>query len=413
MDRVEIKKDNLAIARIEEKCIHCGMCLKTCLNNNHLTNACINCGQCILTCPSGALIPRFNYREVLNYLYDTNYQVMVITSPAVRVAIGDAFGYEPGTFLEKKMVSALKALGFNKVFDTTFGADLTVMEEAQELVERLKTKKNLPMFTSCCPSWVNYVHKFYQEKEENISTCKSPIGMIGAMVKSYYAEYNEIDAKNIILVALTPCVSKKEEIAHNPDVDFCITTMELVFMLKEMNIDFSKLPDKEFDKLLGKGSGAGLIFGASGGVMESTLRTAYYLINHEKAPQNFYNLQQVRGKDNFREATIDLKKYQIKVGVINKLATINAIKEKLDNFDFIEVMTCPGGCVGGAGQGLVAINKLEEYQEKRKAALYQDDAINNIKNSYENTEIKEAYTTFINKGKVKLHNVKPKVTNQN
>lgn len=410
MKRVELSKDNLAIMRIEERCINCGMCGKTCQENNNIPTDCINCGQCLLTCPTGALVPRFCYHKVLDYLHDTNFQVMVITSPAVRVAIGDAFGYEAGTFLEGKMVSALKALGFAKVFDTTFGADLTVMEEAQELVTRLENHQNLPMFTSCCPSWVNYVSKFYPEKKNNLSTCKSPIGMIGAMVKSYYAEYNEIDPHKIILVALTPCVSKKEEIYHNPDVDYCITTSELVLMLKEMNIDFTKLNDQEFDKLLGKGSGAGLIFGASGGVMEATLRTAYYLINGEKAPANFYNLQQVRGSKNFKEATIDLKKYQIKVGVINKLATIKEVKEKLNDLAFIEVMTCPGGCVGGAGQGLVAINKLAEYQEKRQAALYQDDKNNKIKNSYENEEIKEAYDTFISKGKVKLHKEKSKIS---
>ncbi len=413
MERVSVSKNNLAIDRIEERCIHCGMCLKTCQENNNLKNDCINCGQCLLTCPTGALIPKYCYKTVLNYLHDTSYQVVVITSPAVRVAIGDAFGYEAGSFLEGKMVSALKALGFAKVFDTTFGADLTVMEEAKELVNRLETQKNLPMFTSCCPSWVNYVSKFYPEKKENISTCKSPIGMIGAMVKSYYAELYEINPNQIILVALTPCVSKKEEIYHNPDVDFCLTTSELVLMLKEMNIDFNTLKDEEFDKLLGKGSGAGLIFGASGGVTEAVLRTAYYLINHEKAPRKFYELNAVRGEKNFKETIIDLKKYQIKVGVINKLATIKEVKDKLDAYDFIEVMTCPGGCVGGAGQGLVAINKLPEIREKRIKALYQDDEINKVKESYENEEIKEAYQTFINKGKVKLHNEKEKIACQN
>ncbi len=409
MARIEIKENNLAIDRIEERCIHCGMCLKTCRENNGLEHDCINCGQCLLTCPMGALIPKYCYQKVLNYLSDTNYEVMVITSPAVRVAIGDAFGYEAGTFLEGKMVSALKALGFAKIFDTTFGADLTVMEEAQELVERLKNQKNLPMYTSCCPSWVNYVRQFYPEKMANISTCKSPIGMIGAMVKSYYAEFNEIDPKNIILVALTPCVSKKEEIYHNPDVDFCLTTSELVLMLKAMNIDFNNLKDEAFDALLGKGSGAGLIFGASGGVMEAVMRTAYYLINHEKAPRKFYEFKEVRGEKDFKEATIDLKKYQIKVGVINKLATVKAYETKLDNYDFIEVMTCPGGCIGGAGQGLVAVNKLKETRAKRIQALYQDDSQNKIKDSYENEEIKEAYETYIKKGKVKLHNEKAKI----
>lgn len=403
MKRVEVKEDNLAISRIENRCINCGVCGKTCQENNGLENDCVNCGQCLLTCPTGALVPKYAYKKVLNYLHDTSYQVMVITSPAVRVAIGDAFGFEAGEFLEGKMVSALKNLGFSKVFDTTFGADLTVMEEAQELIERIEKKQNLPMFTSCCPSWVNYAKKYLPESFKNISTCKSPIGMIGAMVKSYYAEFNEIDPQKIILVALTPCVSKKEEIFHNPDVDYCLTTSELVLMLKEMSIDFVSLKEESFDKLLGKGSGAGLIFGSSGGVMEATLRTVYYLINHKKAPEELIDLNIIRGEEEFRSFNVDLEKYQIKIGIVNKLATFAKIKDKLIDLDFVEVMTCPGGCVGGAGQSLVPINKLAENIKRRREALYSDDEVNKIKASYENKEIEEAYDTFIKKGKVKLH----------
>ncbi len=412
MDRVEIKKDNLAIDRIEERCIHCGMCLKTCSNNNNIENDCINCGQCILTCPSGAIIPKYAYKKILNYLYDTNYEVMVITSPAVRVAIGDEFGFEPGTFLEKEMVGILKKLGFSKVFDTTFGADLTIMEEAQELIKRLEAKKDLPMFTSCCPSWVQYLKKYYPNKISNLSTCKSPIGMIGAMVKSYYAEYNEIDPHKIILVALTPCVSKKEEIAHNSDVDYCITTTELAMMIRERGIIFKTVSPLDFDSLIGNGSGSGLIFGSSGGVTEAVLRTAYYLINKEKAPQEFYNLVKVRGEENFKETIIDLKKYQLKVAVINQLKTIKEKEKILNDYDFIEVMTCPGGCLGGAGQPLVTISKLNEYREKRRKALYENDKNQNIKDSYENPLVIEAYNTYINKGKVILHNChKEKINN--
>lgn len=403
MERVEVKENNLAIKRIEERCINCGMCAKTCLDNNGIEKDCINCGQCILTCPTGALVPKYSYKQVLNYLHDTDFQVMVITSPAVRVAIGDEFGFEAGTFLEGKMVSALKHLGFVKVFDTTFGADLTIIEEAKELITRLEKKENLPMFTSCCPSWVNYAKKYHADNLENISTCKSPIGMIGAMVKTYYAEYNEINPSQIILVALTPCVSKKEEIYHNPDVDFCITTSELAMMIREANLDFKNLTNQEYDSLLGKGSSAGLIFGASGGVTEAVLRTSYYFINNETAPQDFYHLEQVRGEKNFKEAIIDLKKIKIKVAVINKLISVKENYEKLKDYDFVEVMTCPGGCIGGAGQSLVAISKLDEYREKRSKALYEHDDASSLKTSYENEEIIEAYQTFIKKGKVKLH----------
>ncbi len=412
MERVKVREDNLAIVRIEERCINCGMCQKTCLENNNIGSECINCGQCVLTCPTGALVPRFNYQTVLNYLKDTAYQVMVITSPAVRVAIGDEFGYDAGTFLEGKMVGVLKKLGFAKVFDTTFGADLTIMEEATELVQRLEFKENLPLYTSCCPSWVEYIKKFHPEDIKHLSTCKSPIGMIGAMVKSYYAEYNEIDPKKIILVALTPCVSKKVEIHDNPDVDFCITTRELGMMIRETGIDFKTVSDASFDSLLGKGSGAGLIFGTSGGVMEAAIRTAYFLINKEEAPQVFYKLEQVRGEKDFKEATINLKKYFLKVAVVNRLSTAQEKYELLKNYDFIEVMTCPGGCIGGAGQPLVATSKLAEYRQKRSMALYQDDAKNKVKSSYENTEIREAYDTFIKKGKVRLHtNHQEKVRN--
>ena len=404
MERIEVKEGNLAIDRIEERCINCGMCAKTCKENNDIGKECINCGQCILTCPMGALVPCFNYKTILNYLYDTNYEVMVITSPAVRVAIGDAFGYKKGEFLEGKMVSALRHLGFSKVFDTTFGADLTVMEEAKELVSRLEKKENLPLMTSCCPSWVTYEKLFHPDDVNHLSSCKSPIGMIGAMVKSYYAEYEQVNKDNIILVALTPCVSKKDEIFHNEDVDFCITTMELVMMIKEANIDFKSLESSNFDELLGKGSGAGLIFGTSGGVTEAVLRTAYYLINGKNAPQEFYNLTKVRNNENFKEAIIDLAKYELKVAIVNKISTLKDYYEKLKDYDFVEVMTCPGGCVGGAGQGLVPINEMTEYLKERQASLYEDDAKNTLKNSYENNEIKEAYETYINKGKVKLHN---------
>lgn len=403
MNRVEVAENNLAISRIEERCIKCGMCLKTCKENNGLEKDCINCGQCILTCPTGALVPKYSYKQVLNYMHDTDFQVMVITSPAVRVAIGDEFGFEPGSFLEGKMVSALKHLGFSKVFDTTYGADLTIIEEAKELITRLEKRQNLPMFTSCCPSWVNYAKKYYSENINQLSTCKSPIGMIGAMVKSYYAEFNNINPSQIILVALTPCVSKKEEIYHNPDVDFCITTSELAMMIREANIDFKSLKDLEFDSLLGKGSGAGLIFGSSGGVTEAVLRTAYYFINNEEAPSNFYNLEQVRGEANFKEAVIDLKKIKINVAVINKLISVKENYEKLKDYDFIEVMTCPGGCIGGAGQPLVAISKLEEYRNSRSQALYEHDKMKKVKSSHNNEAIIEAYQTFIKKGKVKLH----------
>ena len=402
MNRVEVKKDNVCLNRIEEKCINCGMCLKTCQSINNFENDCINCGQCILTCPTGALTPKYDYQKVLNYLEDTDYTVVVFTAPAVRVAIGDAFSYPPGSFLEGKMVSALKQMGFDYVFDTTFGADLTIMEEASELVTRINNH-TLPMFTSCCPSWVLYTEKYHPELIKNLSTCKSPIAMQGAMIKSYFAEMYEIPPEKIISVSLTPCISKKYERVLYPDTDFVITASELVLMLQTLGIDFSKLSDQEFDKLLGKGSGGGLIFGVSGGVMESILRTAYYMINKEKAPAQFYEFKEIRGDAAIKEAVVDMNKCQLHIAAVSKVATVTEHYDKLLKYDFIEVMACPGGCIGGGGQPLVAIKDLEEIRKKRIASMYQGDKDLKIKESYMNPEIRDAYDCYINKRKVLLH----------
>lgn len=402
MNRVEVKNDNLSLRRIEEKCINCGMCLKTCASINNLEKDCINCGQCILTCPTGALVPKFDYKDVLNYLFDTDKIMVVMTSPAVRVAIGDEFGFKPGEFLEGKMVSSLRALGFDYIFDTTFGADLTVMEEANELVQRINHNQR-PMFTSCCPSWILYMKKYHLDDMKYVSTCKSPIAMQGAMIKTYFADLNEIPKDKIITVALTPCVSKKTEMAQYKDVDYVITTRELVMMLRECNIDFNNLQAQEFDRMLGKGSGAGLIFGASGGVMEASLRTAYYMLNKECAPENFYKLEEVRGEHDLKEAIIDMKVKSIKVAVVNKISNVEKYYDYLKNYDFVEVMSCPGGCIGGGGQPLVATNKMEEYRQERINSLYKDDEQNKVKESYTNPEIKDAYDVYINKEDVKLH----------
>lgn len=402
MNRVEVKKDTVCLNRIEEKCINCGMCLITCQKINGLSSDCINCGNCILTCPTGALTPKYNYQEVLNYINDTDYKVVVYVSPAVRVAIGDAFGFSPGEFLEEKLVSALKTLGFDYVFDTTFGADLTVMEEASELLTRIKSKK-LPMFTSCCPSWVLYAQKYYPNIFEKISTCKSPIAMQSAMIKSYFADMYEIPKEKIVSVSLTPCISKKYERTLYPDTDISITTSELVLMLKSANIDFGNLKPEPFDKLLGKGSGGGLIFGVSGGVMEATLRTVYYMVNKKKAPKQFYELTCLRGQDGIKETTINMEEFTLKVAVVNKVSTLKGNFDKLMQYDFIEVMACPGGCIGGGGQPLVPIGDLESIRNKRIESIYQEDARLKIKESYMNPEIRDAYDCYINKRNIKLH----------
>lgn len=405
--RVVVKEDNASLARIEEKCINCGVCQKTCLENNNIGDNCINCGQCILTCPTGALVPKYVYQKVLNYINDTDYTVVVLTSPAVRVAIGDEFGFEAGAFLEGKMVGALKKLGFDYVFDTTFGADLTVMEEASELVSRLAKKQTL--FTSCCPAWVSFMALKHPEDLDYLSTSKSPIAMLGAMVKTYFADFSNLNKEKIITVALAPCVAKKYEMKFNDDVDFVITTRELAMMMRECGIDFPNCIDQEFDKLLGTGSGAGLIFGSSGGVMEATLRTAYYMLNKEKAPDKFYELAEVRGQADFKETIVDMKGQKLKVAVLNKVANVEKYYSQLKNYDFVEVMACPTGCVGGGGQPLVASSQAALYQAKRQQSLYASDKENKLKESYANKDLQVAYSTYINKNKVNLHREKEKI----
>lgn len=403
MNRVEISLDNPSIARIEEKCINCGMCLKTCQSLNCLENDCINCGQCIMTCPSGAIVPKFEYQKVLNYLKDTDYTVVAFTSPAVRVAIGDEFGYEPGSFLEGKMVSALKELGFSYVFDTTFGADVTIMEEASELLERINNKTT-PLFTSCCPSWVEYMKKYHLDDLNLVSSCKSPIAMEAILIKSYFADMYELDKNKIIAVAVTPCVSKKQERKIYPETDFVITTRELVMMIKSANIAFRDLKDQEFDHLLGKGSGGGLIFASSGGVMESALRTAYYMLNKEKAPDDFYQLTVLRGEQNLKTAEINMNKFSLKVAVVNSIKTVSENYDMLKTYDFVEVMTCPGGCIGGSGQTLVPIKDIKDIRAKRIGSIYNEDKKELVRDSYRNEEVKDAYSTYINKNDVELHN---------
>lgn len=403
MNRVVVKENNLSLTRIEEKCINCGACLKTCQTLNDINEGdCLNCGQCILTCPTGALVPKYDYKSVLNFLNDTNYTLVVLTSPAVRVAIGDEFGFVPGEFLKGKMVSSLRALGFDYVFDTTFGADLTIMEEALELVENIKKDKK-PLFTSCCPSWVLYMQKYHPNDIKYLSSCKSPIAMLGAMVKTYFADYYELDKNKIITVALTPCVSKKDEMAQYQDVDFVITTRELAMMIRECGIDFKNLNDSEYDKLLGVGSGAGLIFASSGGVMEAALRTAYYMLNQKKAPEDFYKLESIRGEKDFTEAYVDMNVKKIKIAVVNKIINAKKYYDVLQNYDFVEVMTCPGGCVGGGGQPLVATSNLGNYRQKRIESIYENDAKMTIKESFTNPEIQDAYRSYISKNKVELH----------
>lgn len=395
--KVIISESSESIERDLEKCIECGICVQTCEKNNGLSDDCINCGQCILSCPTNALKIRSHVKPVFDCLKNPDNIVIVSVSPGVRVAIGDEFGFEPGAFLEGKLVSSLRSLGFSHVLDTTFSADLTVMEEAHELLKRLEENKNLPMFTSCCPSWVLYMEKYHQEDLKHLSSVKSPVGMQSALLKTYFASKLNLNPEKIIHVALTPCVSKKSEIKR-PEItgtDYVITTRELAELLKQEAIDFPSLEESNFDSFMGKGSGSGVIFGNSGGVMESALRCAYYMKFKTEAPENFFELTEVRGTNMMKEANIMFGEKTLRVLALSEISQIERMYPIFSNYDFIEVMTCPSGCIGGAGQPKMNKMMLEAARKKRMASLYQNDANSNIRVAYQNPDIIKVYDEFL------------------
>ncbi len=405
---IPISINNPGIMRIEERCIKCGRCRTICQEQVGIKydfskakrEVCLSCGQCILNCPVGALVPRFNYKKVFDYLYDTEKIVVAFTSPAVRVALNEEFQSTEDN-VEGKMVTALKELGFDYVFDTTFGADLTIMEEASEFVRRLKENKDLPQFSSCCPAWVRYLEIYHPNLINHLSTCKSPISMQGAMIKNYFSEMIGVKKEDIIAVAVTPCTAKKREITlpDNLDTDYVITTTELAMMLREKDIDFNSLTDSSFDSLMNRGSGAGVIFGSSGGVTEALVRTAYHLLTGSDAPTEFLEFTPVRGLETCKEACIEIGKIKLNLLVIHGMLNIEDILKEIENgskkYDFIEVMNCPLGCVGGGGQPLGIVSKQKETVERRSQGLYKEDKNLNVKASYQNKDIIDIYKCFL------------------
>ena len=381
--------NNPGINRILEKCIDCGTCQKTCKKLNCISDGktCTSCGQCILTCPTGALTPKYDYKKVLEYIKNPEYIVIALTSPAVRVSLGDAFNLKYGEFLENKMVSALKNIGFDYVFDVTFGADLTSMEEAYELKQNIREGR--VMFSSCCPAWISYAYTFHPELKENISTCKSPIGMETSIIKNYYLEEEKIDKSKVILVAVTPCTAKKAEIIEG-DCDFCITTSELALLIKESNIDFNSLKDEKFDNI--NGSSSGTIYGVSSGVTLSVLRVLYhYEINKD------LNMDEVsiRKKDFYKEIKVKINDKLIKCASVSTMTDLEKILPLKDEFNFIEVMNCLGGCVYGGGQVLTSQADKDKIIKERSKSLLNKDNNPRVKYPYKNPVIKELYEEFL------------------
>ena len=416
-----IAADNPAIQHHMNRCKQCGKCQTFCRTTTTVfgqavpagEEGCIHCGQCTTYCP--VLTEKFHYPAAAKAITAYDKIVVASTSPAIRVALGEMFRLPPGTNVEGKIVGALKKLGVDYVLDTTFSADVTIMEEAAELLLRLTTsdaKHPLPMFTSCCPGWVRFAKLFYPWLLPNLSTAKSPVMMQGALVKTYFAQKMKIDAGKIVHVALTPCTAKKAEILlpgmnaagvlrKNPgmrDVDIALTCRELAYLLNEGKVDFAKTPDADYDSLMGAGSGAGMIFGNTGGVMEAALRTAYKVLNGKNPPANFLTLRSVRGMDSVRQASVDLGVRKLNVAVVHGIGKIRPLLETLRTgtrkFDFVEVMACPGGCIGGGGQ---PVGTGANAKQLRLNALYQHDAKREVRLSCDNPEVQTLYEEFLGK----------------
>lgn len=441
-EKTSSQLDTSAVHMIRDnsKCVLCRRCVAVCervqgigvIGPNHRgfateigsafemglgETSCVSCGQCIAVCPTGALTEKDCTGDVFAALADPSKHVIVQTAPSVRAGLGEEFGLPIGTDVEGKMAASLRRLGFDKVFDTDFSADLTIMEEANEFIERVQKGGVLPMITSCSPGWVKYCEHYFPDMTEHLSSCKSPQQMFGAIAKSYYAEKSGIDPKNIVSISVMPCTAKKFEIGRDdqdangfPDVDISITTRELARMIKKAGIRFLDLPDEKFDDPLGLGSGAGAIFGATGGVMEAALRTAVETLTGQELPK--VDFEDVRGTKGIKEAVYHVGGMDVKVAVASGLGNAKTLLEKVKagegDYQFIEIMGCPGGCVNGGGQPQQPgyVRNTTDIRALRARVLYDIDSASTCRKSHENPAIKELYASYLGKpGSERAHHL--------
>ena len=419
-----IDDSNHAIVRDDSKCILCGKCISVCakrqgcsaitkINRGFATKIgtafdrplqetpCVGCGQCVLVCPTGALTQKTEIHEVLDLLDEKDVIKVAQVAPAVRVAIGEEFGEKIGSFAEGKMVSALKAIGFDYVFDVNMGADFTVVEEANELIEKLTSGKGLPLFTSCCPAWFNYCEKFYPDYVKNLSTSKSPNEMLGSLVKYFF----ESQGKKVKIVSIMPCTAKKREILARGTIDKSLTTRELAQLIRLKSINFERLDDSKFDDPFGEYTGAGLIFGVTGGVTEAALRYATYKLTGKK--QDI--IESVRYSDGVKEVTVNLGDKKLNLAIVHGLANAPKVMDALQSgdkkYDFVEVMACPGGCVNGGGQPFVDYNlhDVNEVILKRSQSIYNADGNMKFKSTEDNKGVKKIYKDVLHDDKALIH----------
>lgn len=440
-----IDRSSPSFTKDDSKCIHCQRCVRTCAELQFISAiavankgahqkissfhdrpmshvVCTNCGQCVNRCPTGALVEKTYIDHVWDAIYDPDKYVVVQTAPAVRVALGEDLGYDPGERVTGKMVNALKQLGFDSVLDTDFSADLTIMEEGTELLTRLKKALvdgdkgiQFPMFTSCSPGWIKFIEHKYPEFLPNLSTCKSPQQMFGALAKTFYARKKNLDPSKIVSVSVMPCTAKKFE-ADRPemrasgfkDIDFVLTTRELAIMIKQAGLDFRSLEPVPYDSIMGESTGAAVIFGATGGVMEAALRTAYEIVTGREVPFSNLNITPVRGMDGVKEASIKIEgctndwkflegaelKVAIAHGLVNANKIMRDVREGKSPYHFVEIMACPGGCIGGGGQ---PIPTSMEIRKNRMKAIYSEDEHMVLRKSHENPDVIAIYKEFLDK----------------